>query len=162
MNAPFIEVLPRAAETALATSFPGILRVTVLFDDFGASQRAFRTLSRMADEDLAQPILQPTYWSFNLLENPGLRARAAQNALGADLLVVSAGQENVMPRSVERLIDVCATVKARRGLTLVLLFGCDEPWTLCLHGNPDPAGLARVSARSTLHPAQAPLEPVAI
>jgi hypothetical protein len=92
----------------------GALRLDalVVYEDFATGLRAKHALDHAVQLLESAADVQVNLWRFDLLGEPGLRQRAAQEAAGADLVFLSAHGQSGLPRTVNQWFQDCF---ARRG-----------------------------------------------
>jgi len=113
-----------------AQSAGSALKVAIVNDDACAGQRAMAALERLERGLPAKIWRCPILWRFELLANVAWRCRATDDVAGADVLIVSLSQQDEVPATIARWMEVCLNRVLGRRATVFALFGDGEVWTI--------------------------------
>ena len=109
-----------------------ILNVVVVYDNLGAGQRGMSILASLVDQFRGARVeIRPRLWRFDLLDDPQWFNAALDEAIRADMLIVSTGSTNShLPATVKGWLNQCLAGKQGFGGAIVALPGAaDEPDT---------------------------------
>ena len=111
------------------------LSVAAIHDDFTAGIRAKEALLWLK-HSLSDMQVRSTFWSFQSLERPDVRAVSLREAATADVLIIAASEKEAVPDQIRSWIDF--TLQEQEGSRAVLVVlhegddtACDEPGPLC-------------------------------
>lgn len=77
------------------TNTPGRVRVVVAYEDYDADKRAHHACQQILQAVQRDKDLSPAFWKFDMLKLRAMRDAAAEEAAGADLLVLAPGGSNL-------------------------------------------------------------------
>ncbi len=93
--------------------------VVIAYEDFGSGQRAMDACKLFVSQLDGQVEFRSGMWKFDILRNEKLAQIAAEDAAGADAIIVATSQSADLPAEVRRWMETWIPLK--RGQTSVLL-----------------------------------------
>jgi hypothetical protein len=120
----------------LAGQTRSAFKIFVVHEDTLTGVRAAAVLGRLADYLDHEPVIQNEIWKFDSLAHPALYEQASEQAIAADMIIVSAGGGQALPAHVEDLVaDALAHKQGRPAAVVALLDlklqGAAEPSPVC-------------------------------
>lgn len=93
--------------------------MVIAYEDFAAGHRAMDACKLLVSQLDGQVEFRSGMWKFDILRNAKLAQIAADDAAGADAIIVATSQSGVLPAEVRRWMETWIPLK--RGQTAVLL-----------------------------------------
>lgn len=123
------------------------IKIILLYDDVGAGRRAMTAAVKLAAGLEFESEPRYSVWRFDLLEDDTLHAAATQEAVEAEIIIVSTSQPNALPDAVNQWIEACLARKTSAGTVLLAIFGDENAWMISIHD-----GVNHFSARQVERP----------
>lgn len=105
----------------LLTDGPPAVRMVMLYEDGDAGRRARQFAHEVLHGDGGECAGSTSFWSFDLLGLPNVRAAAASAAASADLVILAASGESALPPEIEEWLGMWAWRIGERSPALVAL-----------------------------------------
>jgi hypothetical protein len=102
------------------------LDVLIAYDHLIARQRAMLTFSHLARDLGDEMEMRLRWWRFDMLESPGWRNSTMNDAVDADLLVISASRKETLPVSLQDWLREWVSRKRGDNAAVVALLGQDN------------------------------------
>jgi hypothetical protein len=116
----------RNAHTDLSPRSKPSLQILIIYEDYLTGNCALRTCDRLLQRFRRNTDCHTTSWKFELLRLPKLKKMAADEAVAADMIVVSAHAHSELPIEVKDWMDLWLPSKQTSGSALVALLHCSE------------------------------------
>ncbi|HTQ30856.1 MAG TPA: hypothetical protein VMI53_06565 [Opitutaceae bacterium] len=108
------------------------LKTVVAYEDAAAGHRAVGLLKELLQVLSDDTELQPVLWRFDLLSDPHWYKMAVIDAAHADMMILSTSGSSRLPDAVSRWLEASAALKNGDGVTVVILRGVKEAWTVSI------------------------------
>lgn len=112
----------QARRSARVSASPCV-KVLMVYEDLSTGHRAMRVLDSLHHLFGKEVCLQSNMWKFDILGCPSMGRMAAQDALEADVIIVSAHGADPLPEEVKTWFDQWLGARGRHGGALVALLG---------------------------------------
>lgn len=100
---------------------PGRARVVVVYEDYDADKRAHHACQQILQAVHLDKEVSPAFWKFDMFKLRAMRAAAAEEAAGADLVVLAPHGGSTLPVEVQEWIQASLQHPCRLKALLVLL-----------------------------------------
>lgn len=104
-----------------------VINVVTAYEDFATGQRAIETYSNLVLRLGHEFQFRTNMWKFEVLQQPKLLEMAVQDALDAQIIIVSTHGESELPQPVQDWIQMWASRRDGDACALVALFDCVTP-----------------------------------
>ena len=104
-----------------------IVDVVTAYEDFATGQRAIETCSNLERRLGHEFQFRTNMWKFEVLQQSKLFEMAVQDALEAQIVIISTHGENELPQPVQDWIQMWSSRKDGDACALVALFDCVMP-----------------------------------
>lgn len=104
-----------------------VINVVTAYEDFATGQRAIETYSNLVLRLGHEFQFRTNMWKFEVLQQPKLLEMAVQDALDAQIIIVSTHGESELPQPVQDWIQKWSAQRAGDACALVALFDCVIP-----------------------------------
>jgi hypothetical protein len=116
---------PTAAGTQTSRNEKPSFRLFIAYEDFATGKKAQSAAENMARSKQPSAGCQTVMWKFDLLRVPGLRALATEDALQADVILLSMHGASGLPGDVKSWISEWLLKKRNHPRALALMLDCD-------------------------------------
>ena len=101
-------------------------KIFVLYEDTLTGMRANAVLGRLTDQLEVMSEIESQIWKFDSLSHPELWEQASAQAVAAEMIVVSACGNNLLPSYVKDLIEEALSGRQRRKAAVVALLDWEQ------------------------------------
>jgi hypothetical protein len=103
------------------------LHIIIVYEDYLTGNRALRTCERLIQQFRPDTHCDTTSWKFELLRSAKLRKMATEEAVAADMIIVSAHGDSDLPLEIKSWMDSWLHIKRGSDSALVALLHCSNP-----------------------------------